>query len=62
MKYNIGDLVKFQSGYIGIILEIPRDFQTRVVIWILDDVKFKNPTHMSLDMLGRTSEVISESR
>jgi hypothetical protein len=57
------DLVKFhESGYLGTILEVSNDFGTYAVIWVHGDVLFKNPTHMSMDMLKRTSEVISESR
>lgn len=59
---KVSDLVKFPSGYLGTILEVSRDFGGYAVIWVHGDVKFKNPTHMSLDMLKRTSEVISESR
>jgi hypothetical protein len=60
---KVADLVKFhESGYLGTILEISKDFGEYAVIWVHGDVLFKNPTHMSLKMLGRTSEVISESR
>ena len=60
---KVADLVKFhESGYLGTILETSKDFGEYAVIWIHGDVLFKNPTHMSMDMLGRTSEVISESR
>jgi len=60
---KIADLVRFQeSGFLGTILEISKDFGEYAVIWIHADVSFKNPTHMSLKMLGRTSEVVSESR
>jgi hypothetical protein len=59
---KVADLVKFQTGYLGIILEVSRDFGGYAVMWVHGDVKFKNPTHMSLDMLKRTSEVVSESR
>jgi len=57
------DLVKFhESGFLGTILEISKDFGEYAVVWIHDDVLFENPTHMSLKMLRRTSEMISESR
>ena len=60
---KVADLVKFhESGFIGTILEVSRDFGGYAVIWIHGDVLFENPTHMSLNMLGRTSEVASESR
>jgi len=60
---KVADMVKFQeSGFLGTILEISKDFGEYAVVWIHDDVLFENPTHMSLDMLKRTSEVISESR
>jgi hypothetical protein len=60
---KITELVKFhKSGYLGTILEVSRDFGGYAVIWIHGDVHFKNPTHMSKDMLSSSSEVISESR
>ena len=60
---KVADLVKFyETGFLGTILEISEDFGKYVVIWIHADVNFKNPTHMSLNMLARTSEVVSESR
>jgi len=60
---KVADLVKFtESGYLGTVLEISKDFGEYAVIWVHGDILFKNPTHMSLKMLDRTSEVISESR
>jgi hypothetical protein len=60
---KIADLVRFQeSGFLGTILEISKDFGEYAVVWIHDDVVFANPVHMSLKMLRRTSEMISESR
>ena len=60
---KIADLVKFhESGFLGIILEISKDFGEYAVVLIHDDVVYENPIHMSLKMLGRTSEIISESR
>ena len=60
---KVADMVKFhESGYLGTILNVSKDFGTYAVIWIHGDVVFKNPTHMSMSMLKRTSEVISESR
>ena len=59
---KVGDLVKFhESNFVGMIVETSMDFGAYAVIWIHGDVVFKNPTHMSLDMLKRTSEVISEA-
>ena len=58
-----GDLVQFtETGYLGTIVDTSRDFGEYAVIWIHGDVLFNNPTHMSLKMLNRTSELISESR
>ena len=60
---KVADLVKFtESGYLGTVLEISKDFGEYAVMWVHGDILFKNPTHMSLKMLDRTSEVISESR
>jgi hypothetical protein len=59
---TVADLVKFQTGYLGTILEISKDFGGYAVIWVHGDVRFKNPTHMNMATLQRTSEVISESR
>ena len=60
---KVGDLIQFSAtGYLGSILEVSKDFGEYAVIWVHDDVNFKNPTHMNMDTLQRTSEVISESR
>ena len=60
---KVADLIKFtETGSLAIILEVSKDFGGYAVLWVQGDVKFKNPTHMSLVMLKRTSEVISESR
>jgi len=60
---KVGELVEFhESGFLGIILEISRDFGGYAVVLIHDDVVYENPIHMSLKMLGRTSELVSESR
>jgi len=56
-----GDLVKFTSGYTGIILEFTK--YNDVAIFVNEsDIPFKNPTYMSIDLLERTAEVVSESR
>ena len=62
---KVTDLVKFtKTGFLGTILEVSRDFGGYAVIWVHGDMglRFKNPTHMSLNMLTRTSEVVSASR
>ena len=59
---KVADLVKFHHGELGTILEVSKDFGGYAVIWVHGDVHFKNPTHMNMDMLKRTSEVASESR
>ena len=60
---KVGDLVQFtETGYLGTIVDTSRDFGEYAVIWVHGDTPFKNPTHMSLKMLARTSELISESR
>ena len=55
-----GDLVKFTSGYTGIILEFTK--YNDVAIFVNEPVHFKNPTHMSIDLLVRSAEVVNESR
>ncbi len=56
-----GDLVKFTSGYTGIILEFTK--YNNVAIFVNEsDVPFKNPTYMSIDLLERTAEIISATR
>ena len=60
---KVADLVKFrESGCLATVIKISKDFGEYAVLWVHGDVKFKNPTHMSLDMLKRTSEVINETR
>ncbi len=55
-----GDLVKFTSGYTGVILEFTK--YNDVAIFVNEpDIPFKNPTHMSIDLLERTAEVISSA-
>ena len=54
-----GDLVKFASGYTGIILEFTK--YNDVAIFVNEPVHFKNPTHMSIDLLERSAEVISSA-
>ena len=55
-----GDLVKFTSGYTGIILEFTK--YNDVAIFVNEpDIPFKNPTYMSIDLLERTAEVISSA-
>ena len=55
-----GDLVKFTSGYTGIILEFTK--YNDVAIFVNEpDVPFKNPTYMSIDLLERSAEVISSA-
>ena len=54
-----GDLVKFTSGYTGIILEFTR--YNGVTIFVNEPVNFKNPTHMSIDLLERSAEVVNSA-
>ena len=54
-----GDLVKFRTGYTGIILEFTK--YNSVAIYINEPVHFKNPTYMSIDRLERLAEVISSA-
>ena len=56
---KVGDLVKFTSGYTGIILEFTK--YNGVTIFVNEPVHFKNPTHMSIDLLERSAEVISSA-
>ena len=56
-----GDLVEFRTGYTGIILEFTK--YNGVTIFVNEsDIAFKNPTHMSIDLLVRSAEVVNESR
>ena len=55
---KVGDLVKFTSGYTGIILEFTK--YNGVTIFVNEPVHFKNPTTMSLKMLIRTAELVCE--
>ena len=58
---KVGDLVKFTSGYTGVILEFTK--YNGVTIFVNEsDIAFKNPTHMSIGLLVRSAEVVSESR
>ena len=64
---KVGDLVRFaETGFFATIEEVSRDFGGYAVLWVWGEftpgANFKNPTHMSLDMLKRTSELINESR
>ena len=56
---QVGDLVKFTSGYTGVILEFTE--LSGVSIYVNGaDLPFKNPTYMSMDLLKRSAEVINE--
>ena len=62
---KVGDLVQFnETDFLGTIIKAGAHGTPypRAVIWIHGDVNFKNPTHMSMDTLKRTSEIISEGR
>jgi hypothetical protein len=60
---KVGDLIQFsETGYLGSILEVSKNFGEYAEIWVHGDVNFKNPTHMNMDTLQRTSEVVSETR
>ncbi len=56
---QIGDVVKFNSGYVGTIVELD-DSYSGVCLYISGDVSFKNPTWMGRDTLLRAAELISE--
>lgn len=57
---QVGDLVKFKTGYTGIILECTEDLG--VTIFVNEsDIPFKNPTYMTMGFLQRTAEVISSA-
>ncbi len=56
-----GDLIRFtETGYLGTIVDTSKDFGGYAVVWVHGDMHFKNPTHMSMNMLKRTSEAINE--
>tara|TARA_R100000808_G_C2155291_1_gene167346 strand:- start:1899 stop:2099 length:201 start_codon:yes stop_codon:yes gene_type:complete len=65
---KVGDLVRFPAtGRFADVIEVSKDFGGYAVLWVHGwnppaVVDFKNPTHISLDMLKRTSELINESR
>ena len=61
---KLGDLVKFQeTGVLATIVEIKEAGVNNAyaLLWVSGDVKFKNPTCMTLHMLKRTGEVISHA-
>ena len=64
---KVGDLLKFKSGATATIIEVSGDFGGYAVLYCGDGSLDNTPssdgiTHMSLDMLNRCSEIISESR
>ena len=64
-KVKTADLIKFRTGYLGTILNVKSEFghHPYALVWVHgNDVFFHNPTTMSIDMLQRTAEVVSESR
>jgi hypothetical protein len=58
---KIGDLIKFKTGYTGIILRFC-DFTDAASVWITEDVDFMNPTFIGIKTMYETAEVISENR
>ena len=64
---KVGDLVRFnKTGFFATILEISKGSGGRAALWVHGEftpgANFKNPTHMTLGHLARTSEVVNESR
>ena len=64
---KVGDLVRFKAGATATVIKVSDDFGSYAVLYCADGSLDNTPssdgiTHMSLDMLKRTSEVISESR
>ena len=64
---NVGDLIRFKAGATATVVKVSREFGGYAVLYCIDGSLDNTPssdgiTHMSLDMLKRTSEVISESR
>ena len=64
---KVGDLVRFKAGATATVIETSDDFGGYAVLYCADGTLDNTPssdgiTHMSLDMLKRTSEVINESR
>ena len=59
---KVGDLLQFDTGFTGMIVETSESFGGYAVVLISGDIKFKNPTHMSWQSLVKCAEVISENR
>ena len=64
---NVGDLLKFKTGYLGTIIHIDPWIEGRVTtrmarIWVHGIVNFQNPTYMNWATIQRSSEVVSECR
>ena len=57
---QVGDIVKFKTGYTGLILELTSYNGVSILI-MGDDLDWlaRNPTHMSVGMLSRCAEVVS---
>ena len=59
---KVGDLLQFDTGFIGMIVETSESCGGYAVVLSSGDTKFKNPTHMNWQSLVKCAEVISENR
>ena len=60
-KLSAGDLIRFGSGEIGMIVDVFLDAgsgQSVGSVWMSGEVTFRNPTIMDLEDLKRNVEVI----
>lgn len=61
---KVGDLVKFKTGYTGLITEHD-EWQDAYTVLIHGEVEWssqQNPTYLSGGLLRKSAEVLSESR
>jgi len=56
---KVGDLIKFKTGYTGVILEFTS--YDAVSIFITEAVEFANPTLIGIKTVHRTAEVVSSA-
>ena len=58
---NVGDLIRFSNGKLGTILDMSSDFGGYALVYVAGgDVTFKNPTHMNLESIMKSAEVVNE--
>ena len=58
---NVGDLIRFSNGKLGTVVEIYSDFGGYALIYVSGgDITFRNPTHMNLESVMKSAEVVNE--